>query len=212
MAYRTEYIGFNGNNYLPLAGGTMTGSILATPDNTIDLGSLSSRWRAIYGYTVDLASGINGRADLTITSTARSSAAQTGYSWTWTGGAGGAADAGAAGGNGGPIAIVAGRGGAGTGARAGGAGAALDLDAGLAGADGGAGTGIAGGVTLGITNASSVTIGRAAITTTINGTLRYDRLQLTAANGAVFSLPAQAAGFLIVNVAGTDRTVPYYNV
>ena len=52
MPYRTEPIGFNGNLYLPLAGGTMTGSILASPDNTIDLGSGTNRWRRLYSATV----------------------------------------------------------------------------------------------------------------------------------------------------------------
>ena len=40
-------------NDLPLAGGTMTGSILVGTDNTYDLGSSTNQWRTIYGHEVE---------------------------------------------------------------------------------------------------------------------------------------------------------------
>lgn len=38
---------------LPLAGGTMSGSILVGADNTYDLGTATNQWRAVYGHTIE---------------------------------------------------------------------------------------------------------------------------------------------------------------
>lgn len=186
-------------------------------NNNHQCGTSAARWSFMQCYGVDVnsptgANSINGSAAVTVgmSSVAANTA---GLSWTHAGGVGGVAS-GAVGGAGGLISLIAGVGGAGALSFSSGAGGALTLKGGDAGATGGAGQGNGGNVTLdagggatggtisiGATNASAITVGRSGMTTTINGTLRYDQ------TGTATSLN----GYLIVNVGGASMRVPYYN-
>lgn len=202
MPFRGEPLTFDGNAYLPLAGGTMTGSILVSPDNAIDLGQPAARWRAVYAYTLDLKTGIVGSANLTSTFNAPTVAGDPGFTYVEVGGAGAAGVGATPGGAGGTRSIKAGRGGAGTAGAVSGAGGNFEVDAGDAGADGGAGVGAAGLVNIGRTNARGVKIGRAATETQIDGTLRYDN---------VIGVAGASAGYLVINVAGVTKKVQYFD-
>lgn len=96
-----------------------------------------------------------------------------GGAFNYIGGVGGAAVASTSvGGDGGAGSLVAGTGGAGAaGAQAAGDGGAMDIDAGAAGATNGGVAGTAGVLTLGVNNASAITIGSSGMTTTIAGNL-----------------------------------------
>ena len=48
MSFYTQLAGFNGSLYLPLAGGSMSGSIAVDVDNSVDLGSSINNWRNLY--------------------------------------------------------------------------------------------------------------------------------------------------------------------
>lgn len=121
MSFYTPLVGFNGNLYLPLAGGTMSGGIAVATDNAIDLGAGAANWRGLYVRNIS-------------------------------------------------------------------SNAALAVDA-------------AAGITIGGTNATGVTVGRAATTTQINGKLRYD---------TVGAATVATAGTIVINVAGVDYKLQLY--
>ena len=47
-----QVVGGTTGNYLPISGGTMSGSIFVDADNTYDLGTSSVQWRAVYGHSI----------------------------------------------------------------------------------------------------------------------------------------------------------------
>ncbi len=185
-AVRNEALTFNGSLYLPLAGGTMTGAILASPDNAIDLGSPAGAWRALYTYGVDnngavkigptLATSVElGRNGQTLQANAHVTPA-----------ADGTLDVGATAKvwrNVYTLALTSNSG--------------LTVDA-------------VTGITIASTNASSLALGRAAITTTVNGTLRYDLTSGTAHPGGGSVPPGNVEGYLVVDVGGVLMRVPYF--
>jgi hypothetical protein len=125
MPYRGESIEFNSAilaNYLPLAGGTMTGSITVGAANSLDLGTTTDYWRAVY----------TGKVDVT------------------------------------------------------------------------------GLLQLGDTDATGVRIGSALITTTVQGTLRYDNTAGVPIPSGV-SQSFEPTGWVLVNVGGALKNIPFYD-
>lgn len=211
MPYRLEAMGFDGSLYLPLAGGTMTGSILV--NGNIDLGSLASPWRVVYASTLEVGNGgVVGSAAGGVTML-QPAATLNGFNWVHIGGLGGVANASTKGGNGGSVASTAGRGGPSSATHAAGNGADFSIDAGDAGDNAlGGGAGTAGVLRLGTQFANSVEIGRGSATTRINGTFRYDNASGTvSATVGGTATPSNCVSFLVVNVGGTLFHVPYYN-
>lgn len=210
MSFYSQYIGFNGSLYLPLAGGTMTGSIQVNPDNAIDLGASSGRWRSVYTYDLQMRDTLNATPSGTTVNfsiQAQPTLATNGYTWQLIGGQGGAASAAAAGGNGGLTTIQAGNGGNGTAGRAAGNGGTLSLNAGNPGTNNGGGAGTIGIINIGTNGAPQINIGIGGTTTVVGGTLRYDNTNGAATPGATVCNAWD--GFLIVNVAGVLKRVPY---
>lgn len=227
-AFRSEPVPFTqaaaDARYVLKAGDTMTGSLLPSPDNSINLGSAAARWQTAFAYSVDLKTGINGVANLNVGFT-QAAAGVGGFTLSTMGGQGGAAGAGA-GGAGGTWTGKGGAGGDGSAGQAAGAGGNISLLGGNAGAnngggganggdvlvDGGSnsGAGTGGNVKLGTSgNTNSVQIGHAGITTQVFGTLRYDNTSGSATAGAIS--PPNFVGYLVLNTGGTTIKVPYLN-
>lgn len=179
MPFYSLTVTFNGNLYLPLAGGTMSGGIAVNANNTLDLGASGTAWRTLFAHNVDSPAALKigpttatsvelGRAGQTLQVNANVSPSGNNTLNIGTGTA--------------VFASVFTR--------------ALTSDAALA-IDG------AGALTVGPTSATSLALGRAAITTTINGLLRYDNT-----GGAL----GASAGTLLINVGGVNRLLEFFAV
>lgn len=184
---RNESVGFDGNQYLPLAGGTMSGNIAVGTDNAIDLGTSLKAWRTINAYTLtsrgvlalDAVTGITvGGASATSVQLGR--AGQTLQANTHL--------------------LPSGDN-------------TLDLGL-LTGATfrnlNAYNMDSKGALAIGPTSATSLALGNAGIIATVLGKLRYDNTSGSASTGGG-SLPALVRGYLVVSVAGVDKKVPYYD-
>ena len=112
-----------------------------------------------------------------------------GGGFTVTGGTGGAGSGALTSGDGGAVSLAGGLGGLGNATAVGGDGGDVSIDAGAGGAAA-AGAGSGGAITIGGTNAESVAIGRSGKTTTVNGTLAANDIDMT--NGTIDSTGSMA--------------------
>jgi len=209
--FRNEVVPPDLSRYLPLAGGTMSGSILVDTDDAYNLGSSVKAWQGVYTVDLHVGESIVYGGDLVFrASGAPTAGPSTGFAVTMSGGSGRTASGGAAG-TGGAFTMRAGQGGTGDGGHAGGTGGDVDLDAGQGGLDGGAGAGVGGAFRVGTAYATSITIGRAGVTTKIDGTLRYDNIIRTVGgDGGASPPPSRPDQYLVVNIAGVTLQVPAY--
>lgn len=177
--FRNEALTFDPNAFLPLAGGTMSGSIQVAVDNSIDLGAAGTAWRNLFVRNVDSPAALKigpttatsvelGRAgqplqaNANLTPDATNTRTLGSATLVWSN-------------------VFA---------------RSLTSDAGLA-------IDSAGALTVAPTNATSLGLGRAAITTTVNGLLRYDNT-----DGAAHS---PTGVYLVVNVGGATRYIELQN-
>lgn len=200
--------------YLPLAGGTMSGTIAVSADNTIDLGSSGNRWRTIYTHLARVTNKITVGTDpggFMIDAETPTTGGQDGTYLTFAAGTGAAATVGNAAGAGGEHYVRAGTGGAGTAARVSGAGGSYHLDAGAAGADNGGGAGANGSIYIGQNNTAGINLGAAG-----TPTIFHEQPEFTETTGAALlvglgtAIPTAAAGSIKITVGGTTYAIPYF--